>query len=83
MWILGALILIVCALGIYSVRAWLLLLQEERESKTCPRCGSVTAPDAFLTAVGPVHSCIHCEMKGCPLKMSARGWIQSTLRPPE
>lgn len=83
MWILAALILMVGALGIYSVRAWLLLLQEERASKTCPRCGSVTAPDTPLTAVGAVHSCIHCEIKGCPLKMAASGWINSTLRPPE
>jgi len=83
MWILGALILIVCALGIYSVRAWLSLLHEERKSRTCPFCGWIAMPDESAPAARALRSCQHCGTRTGMHHMSASGWINSTLRPPE
>jgi hypothetical protein len=75
-------ILIVCALALYSVRAWLLLMNEEREN-TCPRCGLAMTPDKSATVKRPARRCPHCETEADPLRGSARGWINSTLKPPE
>ncbi len=80
-------ILAVCALALYSVRAWLLLMNEERES-VCPRCGLTTTLDksnldTSATVARPIRRCPHCEAEADSLQTSASGWINSTLRPPE
>jgi hypothetical protein len=75
-------ILIVGALALSSVRARLLLMNEEREN-TCPRCGFATAPDKSATVAKPIRRCLHCEAEADPLQTSARGWIHSALKPPE
>lgn len=85
--VLIACILIVCALALYSARAWLLRINEEREN-TCPRCGFAMALDTSVpgksaTAARPIHRCLHCEAEADPLQTSANGWINSALRPPE
>jgi hypothetical protein len=83
MWILAALALTICVLGVYSVRAWLVLLHEERAGKICPQCGTAAMPDPTTGAAGAFPSCNNCPIKGCPFRMSARGWINSPLRPPD
>jgi len=75
-------ILIVCALALYSVRAWLLLVNEERQN-TCPLCGLAMPLDKSATAARPIRRCPHCETEADPLQTSASGWINSTLRPPD
>lgn len=80
-------ILTVCALALYSVRAWLLLMNEEREN-VCPRCGLTmtldkSSLDTSATVARPIRRCLHCEAEADPLQTSASGWINSTLKPPE
>lgn len=75
--------LMVCVLALYSVRGWLLLMNEERRKSTCPRCGLAITIDKSAAVARPIRRCPHCGTEADPLQVSASGWINSTLRPPE
>lgn len=73
---------IVCALALYGVRGWLLLMNKETES-TCPRCGLAMTMDKSIAAATLVRRCPHCETEADPFQVSASGWINSSLKSPE
>jgi len=83
MWILEALILIVCAVAICSIRTWFILRSEKRESQTRPQGDPITVPTPSPADKTPVPPSMPGGTKADPLKSAAGGWVRSTLKPPE